>query len=411
MKKDNSHKDTRTQRITKIKLFLLKKPSCLCALVAQKNGGMMYKYKSTMMKYGWIILLSGLLSLTNCGSKEKAEKEIIRPVRAMTVYAVGGERVRTFSGTTKAGQEAKLSFKVPGTISRIHVKVGDTVQSGALIAQLDAQDYRLVVQQTEAALDRVNANVLNAKSSYERVRGMYENRSASKSELEAARAAYESAQASLRSTEKQLELAKLKVNYTRLYAPVKGSIANVLKEVNENVNAGMPVVMLTSGKKLEVEVSIPEILISLVKEGGKVTLKMDALPGKTLQGIIIEVGVSPIGGGAAYPVTVRIEETLPELRSGMTAEVSFTLTSTGKKERIMVPSFSVGEDRSGRFVLTVKPLDDTFGTIVRKNVETGDITSEGLEILSGLSDGDMVVTAGISRIKPGQKVKLPAKKK
>jgi multidrug efflux pump subunit AcrA (membrane-fusion protein) len=59
----------------------------------------------------------------------------------------------------------------------------------------------------------------------------------------------------------------------------------------------------------------------------------------------------------------------------------------------------------------VKPIDDTLGTIARKDVETGDITSEGLEILSGLSDGDMVVTAGISRIKPGQKVKLPAQAK
>ncbi len=371
----------------------------------------MYKYKSTMMKYGWIILLSGLLSLANCGSKEKKVKEIIRPVRAITVYATGGERMRTFSGTTKAGQEAKLSFKVPGTISRIHVKVGDTVNANDLIAQLDAKDYRLVVQQTEAALDRAKANELSARSSYDRVRGMYENQNASKSDLETARAAYESARASLRSTGKQLELARLKVGYARLYAPVKGSIASVLKEVNENVAAGMPVVLLTSGKKLEVEVSIPEILISLVKEGQKADVKVDALPGKTLSGIIIEVGVSPIGGGAAYPVTVRIEETPPELRSGMSAEVSVRLASSGKEERIVVPSVAVGEDRSGRFVFTVKPLDDTFGTIARKDVETGDITSEGLEILSGLSDGDMVVTAGISRIKPGQKVKLPAKAK
>jgi RND family efflux transporter MFP subunit len=368
-------------------------------------------HKSKIIRYAAIFLFLALLALANCGSKEKQVKEIIRPVRAMTVYATGGERVRTFSGTTKAGQEAKLSFKVAGTISHIHVKVGDTVNAGDLIAQLDARDYRLVVQQTEAALDRAKANELSARSSYERVRGLYENRNASKSDLETARAAYESAQASLRSTEKQLELARLKVNYARLYAPVKGSIARVDTEVNENVSAGMPVVVLTSGKKLEVEVSVPEILISQVKEGQKADVKVDALPGKTLAGVIIEVGVSPIGGGAAYPVTVRIEETPPELRSGMSAEVSVRLASSGKEERIVVPPISVSEDRSGRFVFTVKPIDDTFGTIARKDVETGDITSEGLEILSGLSDGDMVVTAGVSRIKPGQKVKLPAQAK
>ncbi len=362
-----------------------------------------------IIKYVVIILAAGFLSF--CGSEEKEVKEIIRPVRTQTVYAVGGDRVRTFSGTTRAGQEAKLSFKVAGTISRIHVKVGDTVKAKTQIAELDSKDYRLGVQQAQAGLDQVKANALNAKSSYDRVQGLYENRNVSKSDLDASRAAYQSAQAFLRSTQKQLELARLKVSYTRLYAPVDGSIARIDAEVNENVSAGMPVVVLTSGKKLEVKISIPEIMISGVKEGEKVSVKVDALPGKTLEGVIVEVGVSPTAGGAAYPVTVRVEDTPSELRSGMSAEVSFKLVSAGdtKKERIVVPSISVSEDRDGRFVFTVKPLDEKFGTIVRKTVETGDLTSDGLEILSGLSDGDMVVTAGISRIKPGQKVKLPAK--
>lgn len=368
--------------------------------------------KSTLFKYALIIILfAGFL--TYCGSEEKTVEKVIRPVRTQTVYAVGGERVRTFSGAVKAGREAKLSFKVPGNVTRIHVKTGDTVKARALIAELDARDYRLVVQQTEAALDQVKASRLNAKSSYDRVRGLYENRNASKSDLDAARAGYESAQASLRSTEKQLELAKLKVSYTRLYAPVDGSIAGVNVEVNENVGAGMPVVVLTSGKKLEVNVSIPGIMISQVKEGEKVSIKVDALPGKILAGVIVEVGVSPMAGGAAYPVTVRIEENPPELRAGMSAEVSFRLVSAGnaKKETILVPTVCVSEDRKGRFVYTVKAEDETYGTIVRKEVKTGDITSDGLEILSGLADGDMVVTAGVSRIKPGQKVKLPKSEK
>jgi RND family efflux transporter MFP subunit len=326
----------------------------------------------------------------------------------MTVYTIGGERSRTFSGATKAGQEARLSFKVAGTIRRIHVKVGDKVNASALIAELDPKDYRLGVQQIQATLDQVKANSVNARSSYERVRGLYENQNASKSDLGTARATFQSATAQLRSTEKQLEMARLKVNYTRLYAPVKGSIAGVDREVNENVAAGTPVVTLTSGKNLEVGVSIPGILISQVKEAGKVSITVDALPGKTLNGTIIEVGVAPMAGGTAYPVTVRIDETLAQLRSGMSAQVSFQLTAAGKETRIVVPPVAVSEDRNGRYVYVVKRLDDSFGAIERKKVETGDITSMGLEIRAGLADGDVVVTAGVSRIKPGQKVKLPA---
>ncbi len=343
----------------------------------------------------------------HCGSGPEQAGEIIRPVRTHTVYAAGGERSRVFSGTIKAGQEARLSFKVPGTISRLHVKVGDSVKKGSLIAQLAPEDYSLRVQQAEAGLDQAKAQVLNARSAYERVRGLYENRNASKSDLDAARAAYESGNATLRSFEKQLEMARLQHSYTRLYAPVQGSIAGINAEVNENVGAGTPVVLLTGGKKLEVRVAIPESLITGIREGEQVSIAADALPGKALTGTIKEVGVASTSTGSTFPVTVQLDETPKDLRSGMSAEVTFRFKSAGKSKSIMVPAFAVCEDRGGRFVYTVKPLDAATGTIERKAVKSGDITGDGIEILSGLAEGDMVVTAGVSRIKPGQKVKLP----
>ena len=349
-----------------------------------------------------------MTTLFSCGKKEEVGQEIIRPVRYMQVYSTGGTRVRTFSGVTQAGLESNLSFKVPGTIKRITVKVGDEVRAGRLLAQLDPSDYELQVQQAEAALSSTRAQARNADANYSRIRTLYENNSASKSELDAARAASESATASVQSAEKQLELARLHLGYTTLDAPTGGDIAQVTVEVNENVQAGQPVIMLTSGTQTEVKVSIPEVLIAQIREGEKVTVSCDAVPDKEFTGSVLEVGVAATGVGTTFPVTVRFDERPELIRPGMAANVSFLFESEDERERFIVPSHAVIEDRGGRFVFLVEPIrgEEGFGTIHRTSVIVGDLTAEGLEVFEGLSDGDLVVTAGVSRISDGQKVRL-----
>jgi RND family efflux transporter MFP subunit len=352
----------------------------------------------------WIILFGTILFIS-CG-EEEAEEEIIRPVRYMQAYSTGGSRVRIFTGVAQAGMEAKLSFKVTGTVQKVAVLIGDDVKRGQLIAALDPSDYRLQVQQADAALAQARAEARNASSNFERVRTLYESNNISKSSYDAARAATESAKAAVRSAEKQFEMAQLKL--TRLTAPVSGAIASCLIEVNENVQAGSPVVLLTSGSQIEVNILIPGILISQVKEGSKVTVTFDAIPNKEFTATILEVGVAATGVGTTFPVTVRLDEQDTAIRPGMAATVVCRFESKDERERFMVPSHAVVEDRVGRFVYVVEPIPDEtgYGTIHRKAVTVGDLTAEGIEIFEGISDGELVVTAGVSRITDRQKVKI-----
>ncbi|MFQ6115195.1 MAG: efflux RND transporter periplasmic adaptor subunit, partial [bacterium] len=198
----------------------------------------------------------------------------------------------------------------------------------------------------------------------------------------------------------------LQLSYTRLVAPTDGSIASVDIEVNENAQPGQPIVMLTAGAQIEVEVAIPEILIADIHEGSEVAVTFDAIPGKSYSAVVREVGVASTAFATTFPVTVSVEESSPEIRSGMAAEVSFRFESSDRRERIIVPSVAVGEDRQGRFVYVVEPVNAHRGFVRRKNVQVGELTAEGLEIFEGLSDGDLVVTAGVSKIQDGQKVKL-----
>jgi RND family efflux transporter MFP subunit len=362
-----------------------------------------------MRQTGFHLLTPALalsLLLTSCGKEQEVE-EAIRPVRFEKIYATGGSRIRTFSGTIQAGVESKLSFKVTGTVQRVAAKVGDEASQGQLLVQLDDSDYRLRVQEAEAALAQAKAQERNAKSSYERVQALYENRNASKQDLDAARADRESATAQVESTGKRLELARLQVNYTRLKAPFDGSVAEVLVDVNENVSPGVPVVTLTAGGRPEVVVSVPEMLIAQVETGGPASVTCDALPGKTMEATVTEVGVTSTGFATTFPVTVRLSEDEGGIRPGMAAEVSFRFEAAGTQERTIVPAVAVGEDRDGRFVFIIEPLEeDGFGVARRRGVTVGELTPEGLEILEGVEEDELVITAGVSRIADGQKVKL-----
>ena len=95
------------------------------------------------------------------------------------------------------------------------------------------------------------------------------------------------------------------------------------------------------------------------------------------------------------------------MRSGMAAEVAFRFGSATGTDRILVPPFAVGEDRQGRFVFIAEPTEPGLAIARRKAVRVGELTTEGLEILDGLSDGDLLINAGVSRIEDGLKVRLP----
>lgn len=352
--------------------------------------------------------LALLLLTAGCGAPPQ-EAEIIRPVRYEQALSTGGNRARTFSGAAQAGAESSLSFKVGGTLRQLPVVVGTQVRQGTLLAALDPSDYLLRKQETLAALQQTQAQERNAKEIYDRVKGLYENQNASLSDLEAARAGHDSALAAVELAQTRLEQANLQVEYTRLYAPATGAIAQVNAEANENVQAGQRVVVMTSGDRPEVEVAVPEQLITRIRIGDPVTVAFDALPGQSHDAVVREAGVAATRAATTFPVTVRLVEDNEDVRPGMAAEVTFRFsTSNEQAHSVLVPSASVGEDRQGRFVFALEPTDGDLAIARRRPVQIGELTAEGIEVLDGLQDGELVATAGANSLEDGQRVRLLA---
>lgn len=361
--------------------------------------------RETMPKRDLYPLIAIVLMATASCSKEEVEvAPALRPVRTHRVQVAAAAPARSLAGVTRSGLESRLSFRVPGTVEEVAVSLGDRVDRGQTLARLDPTDYELKVEEAEAALAQGLAALRKAEADYDRVRALYENNNASKAELDAARAAAESAEAQVGAVRKQLELAQKQVGYATLRAPVDGAIASVSIEINENVESGREVFVLTSGDVPEVAVAMPEGLIDRVRVGLPVVVKMDSLPNRDFDAEVSEVGVAAMGGGTTFEVVARLMDRAPEIRSGMAATVAFRFEERDD-EVMRVPSVAVGEDRDGRFVFVVVPDGETEAVVERRAVEIGRF-GEMIEIVAGLEPGELIATAGVRRLTDGMRVGL-----
>ena len=342
------------------------------------------------------------LLLTACSSESdqaQITEKPIRPVRFITIEQQQDGNTRTFSGSAQSSEESKLSFRVAGTINKIHVDIGQPLKKGQVIAELDPSQYLIQAQQSRANLAQARANQRNAEANFERVKNLYETNSTSRNELDSARANAESTRAQANANRQALDLSLLNVNYTKLKATTDCNVATKETEINEFVSSGQTVVNVTCGKAIEVQLAVPESSIALIEANMPATVSFSALPNQHFDAKVSEVGIAS-NGGATYPVTVILDQQPNNLRPGLAAEVSFNFKQKG--QHLVIPSASVSEDTQGRYVYTLHPADKPGTAIIKRQAVTiGELTPNGLEITQGLSINDRVVTAGVNIVRDG----------
>jgi RND family efflux transporter MFP subunit len=354
-----------------------------------------------------LLVAVGLLG--GCTSEPEPASSPVRTVQTQPVRSVAAVSARSFTGTLRAPLETNLSFRVAGTVTDVAVDVGSTVRAGEVVARLDPEDYRLQVESAEARYREATAAAENAKAELRRVKTLYAHDNASLSAYDRARTQYETSRNRADAAQRQLELARKRLGYTTLEAPATGTVAGTRAEEGENVAVGQPVVRLTSGDRLEVEVQVPENLISTLGVGQPATVTAPSLRDTSIAATVTEVGTAPNGRRPTYPVVVTLDRSVPSLRSGMTARVSFDPRRAGG---LVVPAEAVGRDEEGRFVYVVAP--DTAaatdaradGRVERRAVDTGALTPEGIVVTRGLRPDARVVTAGLSQIRSGDRVRI-----
>ncbi|WP_298892754.1 efflux RND transporter periplasmic adaptor subunit [uncultured Psychroserpens sp.] len=358
-----------------------------------------------MMKNKTSIYLLLLMAFFSCSEEKKAVEKFVRPVKYQTVTYLGGEKIRSFSGTAQTDKIINLSFRNNGIITQFDVKLGQKVKKGQLLAKLDNVQSRLSYEQAITDLNSAASQMNTAKLSLNRVRSLYEKGSSSLSDFEAAKNAYKTAQQSHESAKRGVAIQQEQIRFGYINAPENGVIAAVMSEIDENVSAGQAVATLNAGKDMEITLGIPESVINGVKQDMLVNVSFTSLSDKKFKGKVTEVAPSVDSNTSTYPVRVTITNPSDEIKSGMAANVTFDFGDSKTKSTVLVvPANAVGEDSNGRFVFLVEEGETT--KVKKQPITIGNLTGDGFEIVSGLTEGQKIATAGLQTLLDGQEVRL-----
>lgn len=334
-------------------------------------------------------------------SKPAPSEEPVRSVKVMTVSSTSLTAEPELAGEVRARVESRLGFRVAGKMVRRQAELGQRVQAGAVLAQLDPQDYQLAAQAAQAQVVAATTNRDLAAADFKRYKELRAQNFISGAELERRDAALKSAQAQLDQAKAQASAQGNQARYTHLVADVAGVITAVDAEAGQVVAAGTPVVRIAQDGPRDVVFAVPEDKVGLIKPGSAVQI----LPwgtGATIQGAVREVAAS------ADPVTRTfiVKVGLPAqdaLALGSTVTVKPEALGRAGVQAIKLPTSALRQDGSATAVWL---LDPATLTVRLQPIRIGTADGNEVVVTEGLQPGQQVVTAGVHVLSPGQKVTI-----
>ncbi|CAH9059331.1 Toluene efflux pump periplasmic linker protein TtgG [Pseudoalteromonas holothuriae] len=348
-----------------------------------------------IVRHVLLFLLSGIL-LSACSPNEQSKDQSpqLRPVRTITVSLFHAGPVQEFPGVVDAANTAQLSFKVSGEVSKLLVKQGQEVKKGDVIATLNDTDYKLSLEEAQASFDKANAD-------FGRAEKLLKTGTISKAD-------YDQLKLQFASAKNKLATAKNNLEYTTLHASFSGVVARTQIEQFEEVQAKQAIATLQDIQTVNVKVNVPEsVMINVSKDVPKqVYAEFSAIEDQRFPLTFVEVSTKANEITNTYEVTLSMTPpTGYNILPGMTAKV-FSSQVAVDKQAIYLPVKTVLKDQQGNYVWTVEAVGDNQGKIIKTPVTIGEMTQYGFQIINGVSAGEHVVSAGMSKVSDGQLVKF-----
>lgn len=336
------------------------------------------------------ILLAAALAVALAGCKngnaDMAEKKDETPaIPVETAVAATGSVSAIYSGTAslEAEQQASVVAKVGGVVTQLMVEEGTKVRAGQVLAKLD--DSRMKLE-----LDRARANLGKLEQEYSRNLQLHEKGLVSAD-------AYERIKFDLDALKAQYELAKLDQDYTSIRAPIDGVVSERLIKVGNMVTINQPVFVVTDFDPLLASLFVPERELDKLRAQQRAIVTADALPEQRFTAKIDRISPTVDPKTGTFKVTVAVADPTRHLKPGMFGRIDITYDV--RNNTLLVPRAAVLQEDAESAVFVVKE-----GVAVRRTVTTGYTTNGSIEVVSGLSVGDTVVTVGQTSLKDGAKV-------
>jgi len=326
--------------------------------------------------------------------------EAIPIVRTAVIGTTSAAQGYTYSGEVRGRYESQLAFQVNGKIIKRNVDLGSTVNAGDVLLQIDAKDVSQTVNSYSAQVDSAESQLQLAESNLKRYRELLNAGAISQSQYDQYANTYSVSAAGVRQAQAQYTQGFNQLDYTLLKADKPGVISSISAETGQVVSAGQTIVTIVQDGEREVEISVPENRIEELRHAAKLTATFWALPNLTVDGKVREIAPMADATTRTFKVRITLLNLPPEIKLGMTAAVNVVDSSVQQVTNI--PLAAVYQE-SGNTPAVWVVKDDA---LTLRPVTVGSFGNGTIAVLSGLQPGDRIVTAGVHKLKEGQKVKL-----
>lgn len=300
-------------------------------------------------------------------------------------------------------QDVKIASMVPGRIDSMLVAEGDAVKAGQVVAEIDSRPLNDQRRQAAAGLTQAKAALDNATLNLDRTERLFQRGIAAGKEVEDARTLRASAEAAVEQAQAGLDSAERQMQRTRIVSPISGQVVKRIVAVGEEVDgtAAQPVLEIANLDQVEIAANVPAEHLGRVRVGQAASVSSDAYGDRIFTGSVI--AISPAVDAATNTALARIRVANAErlLKVGMFAQVQIALSQ--KKGVLTVPPSAVSKGDEDVAVYVVDK-----DTATRTKVKIGLETPESVEIVSGLKEGQKILTSAIHGL--GERARLAQNK-
>jgi RND family efflux transporter MFP subunit len=345
------------------------------------------------------LVIAITLSIAACG-KEQPKKVEIRPVRVTSVqHAPSGETI-SLTGQIQAKDQVNLAFRIGGRLRERNVTVGDPVAPGQIVARIESQDYQNALRSAEADLASAQAVLANAQATEGRQSELLSKGFATRVQYDQAEQQLKTAQAQVESAQARLQNARDNLTYTELKSDVAGSVTAKGAEPGEVVAAGRMIVQVARQGGRDAVFNVPAQLIRQSPNDPEVTVALSDDPTIVATGHVREVAPQADAATGTFVVKVALDNPPDAMRLGATIVGQVKIQS---EPVIQLPGTALTQSEGKPAVWVVDPTKKTVSLFP---VTVGHYDTSSVVVSDGLKDGDLVVTAGVQALRPGQEVRL-----
>jgi len=340
-----------------------------------------------------------VLILGGCKREVAQEAPPPRPVRTVVVEKGGLGQSIVLTGEIQAEKEVALAFRIGGRIIERLVDAGDRVKPDQVVAKLDPQNELNALRSARAALAAANARLEQDSNHFDRQETLLQQGWTTRANFDQAQQALRTAQATVDDAKAQVEIAEDRVGYTRLKAGLNGTITRRTAESGEVVQAGQMVFMVARETGWDAVFDVPAQVLRTAPGDADVVIALTDDPGVATKGRVRQVDPQADPVTRTFKVRVAVNDPPPAMRLGATV--------SGRMEvdhghGITLPASALTATEKNPAVWVVDPASMT---VALKPVDILRFDPGTVVLSGGLDGGEIVVTAGVQALHPGQKVR------